>query len=463
MPNPLLDISSVEKDVTAPSPRIRHSKQKALERSINEGAAASFSQSLINTFMIPFALILKANAFQIGLLSSLAGLVSPISQIFGSRLMETRSRKKIVMAFVLLQALTLIPIAGLSFLAWKGVFPLALPYILVALFTLSVAFGGFAFPAWFSWMGDLVPPKDKGRYFSVRNRAAGIVGMAAVLIGSFALDAFKTKGLALFGFSLIFFTAFLFRTLSYAFFKKQYSPSLELKKDYYFSFWSFLKRYDNFGKYSVYKFFFYFSLSIASPFFAVYMLQDLQFSYVTFTLVSLSGGAFYLLMTPLAGKFSDRFGNVKLFYIGNLAFALTPLIWIFLTKPISLIFIPQFLAGLGNAALVLSFTNFTYDAVSQQKRGICAAYSNLLVGLGIFAGSLIGGAIIKFAPITFMNPILFIFLISAILRFLSGAIFIPQIKDERKVKKLPPLKEIKFTQPLRTVKEEIGWVKTVFK
>ncbi len=462
MPNPLIDISNIEKEVEAPTERLQRAKQKALKRSINEGAAASFSLSLIGSFTIPFALLLKANPFQIGLLNSLSGLASPISQLFGSKLMERHSRKKIVMAFVLLQALTFLPIAGLSFLAWKGVLPLALPYLLIALFTLSVSFGGFAFPAWFSWMGDLVPPQHKGKYFSIRTRAADSVGLAAVLISSFVLDAFKTKGLALFGFSVIFFTAFIFRTISYAYFKKQYSPPLKLKKDYYFSFWSFLKRFDNFGKYAVYSFFFYFSMSLASPFFAVYMLQDLQFSYVTFTLVSISGGVFYLLLMPLAGKFSDKFGNVKLFYIGTFAFAITPILWVLLKSPLSLIFIPQLIAGIGNAALIISFTNFTYDSVSQQKRGICAAYTNLLVGLGIFLGSIIGGAIIKFAPINFMNPILFVFIISAALRFLSGAIFIPFIKDERKIKKLPPI-QLNIAHPLRSVQGEVHWFKAVFR
>jgi MFS family permease len=462
MPIPLSDISSIEKEVKAPTQVKKHLTQSALKHSIKEGAAANFSMAIGNRYIIPFALLLKANAFQVGMLSALAGLASPISQLFGSKLMENQSRKKIVLNFVLLQSLMWLPIAALSWLAWKGVFPLAIPYILIILFTILVAFGGISFPAWFSWMGDLVPEKDRGQYFSIRNRAIGVVGISAVLIGALLLDFFKTRGLALLGFSILFLLAFTFRGVSYLIFKKQYSPEFKLKKGYYFSFFSFLKRFDNFGKFAVYKFFFYFSLALAAPFFTVYMLEELSFSYMTFIIVSMSASAFYLIFAPLAGKFSDRYGNTKLLWIGTILFALGPILWIFFTSPIMLIAVPQLILGLGNAALIISFTNFTYDSVSPQRRGICSAYTNLLVGFGLFLGSLSGGALIKFAPINFMNPILFVFLLSGILILLSGIIFLPSIKDERKTKKLPTM-HVSVTHPFKSIHEEIGWFRHLFK
>ena len=48
---------------------------------------------------------------------------------------------------------------------------------------------------------------------------------------------------------------------------------------------------------------------IASPFFAVYMLEELKFSYYMYIAVILSSSIFYLLFLPLAGKFSDKYGN----------------------------------------------------------------------------------------------------------------------------------------------------------
>jgi len=458
----LLDISDVEKEVDGSSQKTIHKKQKALERSIQEGIGSSISLGLGANYITPFALALKSNAFQIGILSSFSGLISPLSQIFGAKLMKNYPRKKIVLFSVLLQALTWIPIALLSYLAWKEIVPLALPYLLIVLYSVLVAFGGIAFPPWFSWMGDLVPEKDRGRYFSIRNRATEAAGITIALIASFFLDYIKTKGLALLGFSILFLLAFTFRFISFIIFKKQYSPKLKLKRGDYFSLVAFLKRFDNFGKFAVFSAIFYFSLMIASPFFSVYMLEDLKFSYTSFIIVSMSASIYYLLFSLIIGKFSDKFGNKKLLLFGGLLFAINPLFWLFIKNPYLLVGIPQLVSGLANAALIIGYNNFTYDSVSQHKRGICVAYFNLLLGIGTFVGSILGGAIIKYVPITFMKPVFFVFVISAILRFLSTILFIPRLKESRKVKTIP-LMHISVTHPFKTIHAEIGWFRTIFK
>jgi len=461
--NTFLNIKDVKEDVEGPTPRIIHSKQKALTDSINESAAASFSAGISTNYIVPFALALKANALHIGILSSLYGFIFPLSQLFGSRLMATRPRKKIVLKFVFLQALTWIPIAGLAMLFWKGLFQQYLPIALIVLYTIMAFFGGSAYPAWFSWIGDLIPAKDRGKYLGVRNKATGLVSLAAVLIGAFLLDAFKTKGFVLIGFAILFAAAFTFRLLSYNLFRHQYVPQFKVRKESYFSFWSFLKRFDNYGKFAVWRGVLNFAFMIASPFFAVYMLQELNFNYVTFTIVSMSSAAFYLLFTPLVGKFSDRYGNIKLFYISNFIFAITPLLWIFIKTPVGLIFIPQLLSGLANATLLLSITSFTYDAVDPQKRGICVAYTGILIGIGIFLGSLLGGLIVHNADTFSTNPFFLVFSIAAATRFLAGIIFLPKIKEEKSnIKKLPPL-HIDVTHPFRTIHTEIGWFKSILK
>jgi MFS family permease len=450
-----------KKEIIIETERIVHSKKKALRRSVYEGAAASSSFNLGNSYITPFALILNSSNLHVGILSSLSGLAAPVAQLFGSNLMESQSRKRIVMNFVLLEALMWVPIIGLAVMFRRGVFQEFLPWVLVAFYTLLVGFGGVAYPAWFSWMGDLVPEKERGRYFAKRNRAVGVVGLAALAIGAFILDAFKTKGFALIGFMILFALAFTFRFISYLLFNKQFNPKFRLKRGYYFSLWDFIKRYDNFGKFAFYKASFFFSIMIAGPFFTVYMLRDLGFSYVAFMAVTISASIFYLLAVPLAGKFSDKYGNLKLLRIAGIIFIFTPIPWLFLKTPWSLILVPQLLSGIANAAFVISVNNFTYDAVSQQKRGLCVAYSSLLVGFGMFFGSLFGGFIssIKFG---FLAPILMVFLISSVFRLLVALFFLPQIQEVRKAERLPPPK-IDLAHPFKTLNYDIGWFKNFFK
>ncbi|MFO7929633.1 MAG: MFS transporter [Candidatus Humimicrobiaceae bacterium] len=310
-------------------------------------------------------------------------------------------------------------------------------------------------------MGDIIPPRLRGKYFGIRNRATGAVSLAAVLMGGFLLKAFQQKQLDLVGFGVLFTLAFFFKYISYTIFKKHYSPRYKTRKADAFSFKTFLKRKDNFTKFSIYQGFFYFAIMFASPFFAVYMLEELKFNYLTFTLVATSASAFYLVFTPIIGKFSDKFGNVKLFYLANALFVLTPIAWFFTKSPIVLIFVPQLLAGLANAALLLATTNFTYDNVTPRQRGTSIAYNNMLIGIGTFIGSLAGGAFIQYIPIPFSNAFFTIFGIAVVLRLLVGLIFLPQLKEQHEnIQPLPPL-HIDITHPFKTLHAEISWLKSV--
>ena len=178
--------------------------------------------------------------------------------------------------------------------------------------------------------------------------------------------------------------------------------------------------------------------------------------------IIISGSIFHLLATPFMGKFSDKYGNKKLLYLSNFLFVLTPLFWIFLRNPIHLIIIPQLIAGIANAAIIISVTNFTYASVSQQKRGICEAYLNIFSGAGIFLGSLIGGLLLNNFHPPNISPYVFLFILASITRFLVAILFLPKIKDEQHTKRLPPM-HLNISHPFKTIHSEIGWIKRVFK
>src|SRR3989344_4086542 len=102
-------------------------KSKARRVSIREGCFSAFSSGAGDNFIIPFAQELLAKPFIIGSLSAFPSLLSPIAQAFGSRLIETSSRKKIVVRFVLLQSLLWLPLAILAFLFYSSLWKEYLP------------------------------------------------------------------------------------------------------------------------------------------------------------------------------------------------------------------------------------------------------------------------------------------------------------------------------------------------
>lgn len=429
-------------------------KNKALKISIQEGSSTAIMSGVGGSFITPYALELMKGLssqtanFYIGILSSFIGIISPIAQIFSTKYMERLSRKTIVLYSVLFQALIWIPLMLLGLMQIYQVGIDYIPALLIFLYSLHIGIGAFGGPSWFSWMGDLVPEHKRGRYFSKRNKIVGFIAIISMLIGGLLLDFFKTKGFVLLGFTILFSVGMFARIYSYLLLRKQYNPKLVLKEGYYFSFWQFLKKLpeSNFGIFSLYLGLMYFAVSIAAPFFSVYMLKELNLSYTWFTIINLSSSVFSLLALPFIGKFGDKYGNRRLLMICSIFVPLVPILWMLSPNPFYLIFIPSLIGGIFWAGFDLAAFNFIYDSTRQEHRALCSAYSNMLIGIGIFAGSAVGALIAKFIPVTFgLGIFLFIFLISGIARFIIAFIFIPHIKEVKPVKKPPLLiKEFKF-------------------
>jgi MFS family permease len=422
-------------------------KKRTMKLSVSEGSAAAVMAGAGDTYIAPFALSLGANNFLIGLISSLPALVSPIAQIVGSRLMEKRSRKQIMTLGPVFQALMWLPIIVLGLIYWHGVSSF-IPTVLVIVYAIYAIFGAVGGPAWFSLLGDIVPARIRGKYFGKRNKVCTSVTVAATVLAAFVLDYYKTKGMVLLGFAVIFLAASVSRMISAYLLNRYYEPELKLEEGYYFSFWQFVAKApgNNFGRFVIYVGLLYFSTLIAAPFFTVYMLRNLGFSYTTLMLVNISATVFTVLFSPILGKFADKYGNRELLKVGGIIIPSLPLFWLFSGNPWYLAFVPQVLSGLGWGAFNLGASNFIYDVVTPQRRGLCITYFNVFMYAGTFFGATVGGAIATYVPIAFMNNLLFIFLISGLLRALASLIMLPKIKEVRDV-------QILSSNPLVYIKE----------
>ena len=179
-------------------------KEKTRSYSIKEGSAASVMSGVGDFYITPYAIELQANNAQVGLLTSLTGFLGPISQIYGSKLIERRNRKKIVVTSVILQASMWLIILSLGFIFLnQGKTFYLIPLIIFSyiLYAMSGSLGG---PAWFSLLGDAVPESIRGKYFSKRNKINGLVSIAATLIASIWLYYTKQWQILILGFMALF-------------------------------------------------------------------------------------------------------------------------------------------------------------------------------------------------------------------------------------------------------------------
>ncbi len=418
-------------------------KEKTKKLSIKEGVAYSVMDGAGLRYISPYALSLGANNTQIGLLTSLSSLIGNFSQIFSPRLMEKKSRKNVILFGVLFQALMWIPLIliALIFILRKQVESTSI-YFVIAIYTMIVFFGSIAAPAWNSLMKDIIT-KESGKYFGFRNRILGITALVVMILASLLLNYFKEKQEVMIGFIILFSLAFLFRIVSFKILSKHYEPKLNLEKGYYFSFKDFIKESykNNFGKFTLFIALIMFATSVASPFFTVYMLKNLNLNYFYWTLITISSSISTIIFMPIWGKISDKFGNLRVLKVTGALIPFVPFLWFFSvfinsSRPEILLyylFPVEFFSGIVWAGFNLSSLTFIYDAVSKQRLALCVAYYNALSGVGIFLGALLGG-LISSLNIHFFNIdiILWIFMLSAVLRMIVYLFMINKIKEVRK-------------------------------
>jgi MFS family permease len=406
-------------------------KQKSLKFSIIEGAFASAMTGFTQDYFTPFLLVLGGTVQQIGLLSALPNVAASIMQINSARIVERLgSRKKMVIIFVLLQALSLIPIIILAFCGITR----PLLFIFCAIF--FVCFGAVATPAWGSLMSDLVDPNLRGAYFGSRSRILGFIAVLSTFIAGLILHMIKSIDLFK-AFASLFIIAFLWRIMSLYFLRKMHDIPQHYSPENAFSLVQFLRRLkeSNFAKFVVFAACMSFSVNIASPFFAVFMLKDLKFDYLLYTIVTLSASLTIHSLIARWGRHADRTGNLKVITITAPFIGFIPLLWLVCQHPIYLIF-AQILSGFVWAGFNLCTTNFIYDAVTPQKRTRCIAYFNALNGTAVCLGAITGGYILPHLAPLFGYKVLTLFAISSFLRIAIGLVLPRSLKEVREVEKI---------------------------
>lgn len=396
-----------------------------------EGIFSACTGGMTNDYFAPYALALKATTRQIGLLAAAPFFASSIVQLESARVMERlKSHRKIIAIFVFLQLAMFIPIIFVPYLFKAKPVPFLIIFI-----TLFVSLNTFVSPVLSNLMAKYVPRGMRGRYFGWRNKITTIILIISSLSAGLILHSFKKNVLT--GFMVIFSIAFIARIFSWACLIRMQEPPFKIDKNSYFSLFDFVKniRNSNFGRFALFFSGVQFCVNVASPFFSVFMLNDLKFSYITYTIIISIVTVIQILTIGRWGRCADMVGNVKVLRLTSLIIASLPLWWIISQNPFYLIF-AQALSGFAWAGFNLCAGNFILDAVTPQKRIRCIAYFNILVGIGVSLGGLLGGQLAVFVPNIFGYKMLTLFLISSALRFFVVLSLSPKIQEVRPAKKM---------------------------
>jgi MFS family permease len=399
--------------------------KNSLNCSTAEGVFNAASGSITESYITPFALALGANNLQVGLLTSLRDFASTIAQIPGAKLTQFFDRKSIWLFVQIISKILLwVPIVLLpAFPTGSAI------WFLIILFAATGFFASLRAPAWSSLMGDLVPTQKRGSYFGLRNTATGASGIAATLAAGYILT--------LFGFPILFTIAIVLSLLSIPIFMKMHEPSFKKFYHYKYSFrfdprelHNTLKANRSLVIFTVYIMFMYFAVEVASPFYSVYMLRDLNISYVWFGGLTVVGALARILSFKYWGKLNDRFGSRTILIVTGIPACITPLLWTFVFDIPSIAALKLF-DGFIWAGFDMVIFNYLLDATPAEKRPQYVANHNFVTGMGTVLGALIGGFLAQeWSNSTFlwMSGLQLVFMTSFVLRLFCLGL-LPKIGD----------------------------------
>ena len=407
----------------------RYAVRKSLKLSVLDGSAYAAMLGLTQNYITPLALELKATTAQIGLLTSIPSLMMALAQLAAPDLSERAgSRKGFILPVVFMHAVMFIPILLVHY-----IFHDSPVWWLIGFVTVSSVLGSISNPAWGSMMADLVPERLRGRYFGSRGRIAGFIALVFFFIAGGILQLFT--GINIFaGYAILFGGATVFRLLSFFFLSHQYEPAQPDKKEDSPSLIKLMKNLSssNLGKFTLYIALIDFCTCISAPFFTVFMLSDLHFSYVTFTIVNSSGAIASLLFLTYWGRRADMAGNIKVIRLTSMIIPIIPLLWLGSTNVYYLI-AANIVSGFGWSGLGLSAVNFVYDASEPGIRTKQLALFNATDMVACSLGALIGGFLAPHLPVLFGYQLRSLFTVSGVLRALVVLLLLRKVVEVRRV------------------------------
>ncbi len=433
---------------------VRYSRDAQVDRtlrhSVRDGVAYAVMSGGAETYLSAFALFLKASAPQVALLATLPALLGSLMQVLsvwlGNRL---RCRKPVILAGASIQALIWLPLTLLPF-----VFPDQAITILLVCITIYYASGNLAAPLWVSLMGDLVPERKRGRYFGRRTRLATVAAFLALVGGGLILHWFDHWQWPLFGFMLLFFIAAIARGVSVYHLVMMHEPQLDAShQDLSRPRFSWLR----FHSVHAWRFTLFVSamqgaVAVAAPFFTVYMLRDLHFTYLQFMTVTGMAVLVQFLTLNTWGRISDVFGNRLILTTTGSLIPVLPALWLVSDNFWYLLSI-QVISGIAWAGFSLSTGNFLYELVPAQRRAGYMAMHNIFVAVVIFCGGMFGALLSRILPVEvhwsgkqleWSSVLLGVFAISALLRALVAALFLSRLVEVRRPRRSMSARQLVF-------------------
>jgi MFS-type transporter involved in bile tolerance (Atg22 family) len=218
----------------------------------------------------------------------------------------------------------------------------------------------------------------------------------------------------------------------------------------------------NFRRFIIFSCAWSFSVYFSGPFFTLYFLRELRFSYAFVALLGTVAALTDLLGMHLWGRISDRVKNKAVIRVASWVAIFLPLAWA-TVQPESVIMpiILHIVAGGFWAGINLCMNNLLFGITPKENKSFFLSVYNIAVGSGAAAAPVLAGLILKhldglsFQIASFqIIPLQIIFVTSTVLRLLSSRLLLKTIKEPEEVE---PIQLIRIIRNVRALNIASGF------
>lgn len=438
---------------TAEQPPQDSPQARSLRAGILDGGCQAIALGAGENYLSAFALLLHATALHIGILSALPQLVGTWTQLLSVKVMHRfLHRRRLVLWGAIGQTASWLPTFMLPLL-----FPEYGAWLLVGCVVLYFALGHFTVPPWNGLITDLIDPNQRGIYFARRSRVMAVTSFAALCSGGFLLNIGQRWDVAWAGFALVFLAAAVARGFSTFYLSRLTEPHTVSRVETAGGFRWFLAHgaSRDFRRFLLFSGLMHVCVLIAGPFFVIYMLRDLHFSYLQYASWLAMGTLGQFLTLKHWGQISDRYGNKRLLTMTGLIVPFLPMLYLVSTA-LPFLLCVNFLGGAVWAGLSLGLQNYVFDVVRQEDRPTGVALANTLNAVGWFAGAMLGSWLAAVMPgevhvawftLEPASNLPLVFCVSGLLRLMVSAGMLWQFKEPRTVEAISS-RELMWELPL---------------
>jgi MFS family permease len=291
-----------------------------------------------------------------------------------------------------------------------------------------------------------------------------VLSFSSLCAAGLILHGAQSQKRAWAGFALIFLAASTARLLSTRYLSRMDESAAPATREAEFRLLDFLRHERSIN----YKRFLWFSglmhvcVLISGPYFVIYLLRDLHFSYWMYAAWLATGVLGQFLTLKPWGRISDRYGNKKLLVATGLIVPFLPMLYLVSTSFAYLLCV-NFLGGTIWAGLALGLQNYVFDAVHAEDRAKGVAVWSTINAMGWFAGAMLGSWLATVVPAEFSlagielrltSNLQAVFFISGALRLIVSLGLLRTFHEARPVEPITRRRfvtELPFVKPLTEV------------